>query len=381
MSILKISGVIVPSEYDSAWTEDYIVKGQITPLSRVEAAVEAANPDEPLSVEINSRGGSVFAANQMLNVIQDWQAKTGQPTPVTVGALAASAGSTIAAQLGPVKAHANTMFMMHSAAGCEFGGPEAHEDAATAMRAINKGITTALVDRYDFAQEAVDEWFSEGRMGWITATEAKAAGLVSEIIGEDSEPVAFEPAEIEAITELGLGIAALLEPTEKPTPEPLNLAPLAELLSMSEAAPALDVVAAAVAYMGGEEARQSSSYDAGLAAGETKGALSAEAEWKERVETIVAEAAALKAENAKTAETAEAMATENATLKTRMAALDKGLRSRPGSEEGGDFWAVVAQKQADGMKQGPAMLAVHREFPALHAEMIVNATKQAKKEG
>jgi hypothetical protein len=53
-------------------------------------------------------------------------------------------------------------------------------------------------------------------MGWLTADEMVKAGIASEIIPDDADAIAFDDAEIKAIDEQGLDIAACLEkPLEK----------------------------------------------------------------------------------------------------------------------------------------------------------------------
>ena len=211
MSKVSIRGVIVSSAYDVDWLDDEINKGLLTPLSRVESAVAEASETEPMELYINSPGGSVFAGHEMLNSIVDWRSRTGQPVNITIGAMCASAASTIAIQLGPVKAHANTLFMFHSAQSEQVGGPGSMLDMAELLEKINRQAVTALVAKYNMNPDTVAEWFAEGRMGWIDADEAQQAGLVSEVIQSDGEIVDFSNVDMSQYGERGLAIAALVE--------------------------------------------------------------------------------------------------------------------------------------------------------------------------
>ena len=67
MSRLNLRGVIVPSEYDATWAAAYIDKGIIMPESRFRALLGEAAKSEPLTVYVNSPGGSVFSAGEMVN--------------------------------------------------------------------------------------------------------------------------------------------------------------------------------------------------------------------------------------------------------------------------------------------------------------------------
>ena len=184
MAKIEIRGVIVSSDYDAEWYESYIDKGVITPESSFRRALDAAPTGERLDLYINSPGGSVFAGYEMLNTVREWRAITGQEVRVTLGGLAASMGAYLAAYLGPVRVHSNTKIMFHGASGGAFGGAGAMQDEADLLAKINAELTTLLATRYNLDSDTVSGWFAEGRMGWLDAAEATAAGLANEVIGD-----------------------------------------------------------------------------------------------------------------------------------------------------------------------------------------------------
>jgi ATP-dependent protease ClpP protease subunit len=212
MKTVSIRGVIVPSDYDTSWAASWIERGLITPESAFRRQLDAI-ADDDVDIRINSPGGSVFAAYEMVNTANDWRTRTGKTLTVTIGALAASAASLFAVMVGrkSIKAHANSKFMFHSASSLAWGGPEAMEDEAAILTKINDEIKAALVTQYDLAPETISDWFREGRMGWLTATEAKAVGMVSEIVDELAEVLKFDSTDITAMGGRGLNIAALLD--------------------------------------------------------------------------------------------------------------------------------------------------------------------------
>jgi len=69
MSRINLRGVIVPSEYDASWADGYIEKGIILPESRFRSMLAEASKAEPLTVYVNSPGGSVFSAGEMVNAV------------------------------------------------------------------------------------------------------------------------------------------------------------------------------------------------------------------------------------------------------------------------------------------------------------------------
>ena len=222
MTRVSIRGVIVGSEYDSEWTKAWIENGMLTPLSAFERQLNAVKDDD-VDIYINTRGGDVFAGYEMVNAIRNWQDETGKVATVTVGAMAASMGAYIAVMAGgKFRAHSNAKLMIHGAT-CEmWGGAEAMKDESGLLGKINDELRSALVARYTLAPEVVDGWFAEGRQGWLTAEEAQAAGMVSEIIGSPSEVIDFDNTAVAAMQERGLKIAAFLTTTTPPEPEDKN---------------------------------------------------------------------------------------------------------------------------------------------------------------
>lgn len=216
MNRIELRGVIVPSVYDDGWMEDYISKGMIIPESRFRSMLAEADIGEPLEVYVNSPGGSVFSAYEMINAVREWKLAHGQEVHVVLGALAASAASVFSIMVADqMKAHLNAKVMFHGASTMTLGGSETHGDTADLLDKINGDAVGRLVTRYDLQPETVAEWFAEGREGWLTAQELQEAGIVGEIIADTSDAIPFPSASIADIEDHGLAIAALLEtPTE-----------------------------------------------------------------------------------------------------------------------------------------------------------------------
>lgn len=208
---LEIRGVIVGPEYDDEWTQAYITKGMLTPESSFRRALAEADPDQPLTVYVNSPGGSVFAGNEMINAVREWKLTNGQPVDVIIGAMAASMGAAFAISVADdIKPHANAKMMFHGAWGGNVGGAESMQDYSDLLNKINADIKTTLVARYDVSPETVAEWFAEGREGWLTAADMVEIGMANEIIGDPAAEIAFAPEDVLNIENRGLKIAALL---------------------------------------------------------------------------------------------------------------------------------------------------------------------------
>jgi ATP-dependent Clp protease protease subunit len=210
MSKIQIRGVLVPSSYDAEWAAAYIDKGMFMPESRVRSMISAASKSEPLLVYINSPGGSVFAGNEMINAINTWAAETSQPVEITVGAMAASMAAAMLVQTSAIiKAHKNSKIMYHGA-WCEVvAGEEGMKDQSELLGKINADIKGALVAKTKLDPEKIEEGFAEGRQLWLTAQEAKDAGIVAEIIDAEDKKVKFAKSAMNALSERGMKLAAI----------------------------------------------------------------------------------------------------------------------------------------------------------------------------
>ena len=206
---IQIRGVIVGSGYDSDWMKPYIAKGVLTPESTIREALTSSAED--VEIYINSQGGSVFAANEMINAMREFKA-SGKDLTITIGAIAASAAANLVLLAGAskIRIHENGKMMFHGAATYTEGGAGAHADSKELLARINAEVQTALVARKKLSPEQVAEWFSEGRMGWLTAKEALAAGLVDEIIGAPAAALKMTRTDVSALQERGLAVAALV---------------------------------------------------------------------------------------------------------------------------------------------------------------------------
>ncbi|MBM3892680.1 MAG: hypothetical protein FJ388_26475, partial [Verrucomicrobia bacterium] len=210
MSRIEIRGIIVPSDFDGGWYASLIERGIITPESKFRRELAAAPAAEPLTVYVNSPGGSVFAGNEMVNAVLAWKAQTKQPVNVIVGAMAASMGAAFTIQAADtVAVHRNSLMMFHGAWGLQIGGAEAMHDYSEVLGKINAETKRVLLARYKLDEATVDEWLAEGREGWLTADEMKAAGIATEIIGVDDAALDLTDADLAEYEAKGLKIAAL----------------------------------------------------------------------------------------------------------------------------------------------------------------------------
>jgi ATP-dependent Clp protease protease subunit len=164
--------------------------GGITALQVVDALKELkASGHKDLEVRISSPGGSVFDGIAMYRAISEWD---GPKTAIVTG-LAASAASFVMLAADKVQAGAEAMIMVHESWGGLFTAGTADEIVAAAqalaapLRKANDSIVAIYTQR-----TGLDEKKCRALMAaetWMTGTEAKANGFVSEVLSEERETV------------------------------------------------------------------------------------------------------------------------------------------------------------------------------------------------
>ena len=196
-TIATIYGVIVDNFYDDGYFDDIIAKGVITPASRFIYQVASAQGD--LEVRVNSFGGDVFAANSMIIALRAWAAnhpKASLDIVVESAAMSAAANFiAMAPKSAKVSAYGTSLIMYHSCSTITWGGPGAHKDAATLMDKINGAVKSALSGKTTLDAGVIDEWFQEGRQGWLSADDAKKCHLIDSIADGEPEPMPEPPEE------------------------------------------------------------------------------------------------------------------------------------------------------------------------------------------
>lgn len=210
MKRIEIRGVIVPSSFDNEWCRDLIAKGMLTPESRIREALASAAGDD-VELYINSRGGSVFSGNEIVNALKQFKA-AGKKLDIVVGAMAASMAANIVAMAGAdrVKAFSNSKIMFHGACGLTEGGKGAHEDSAALLASVNADVIAKLTALPKANKSEVKGWFDEGRAGWLSAKQALEMGLIHEIVDAADAPLAeIDKDAAHKMLETGFDVAAL----------------------------------------------------------------------------------------------------------------------------------------------------------------------------
>ena len=147
-----------------------------------------ASKSKSITLRLNSGGGSVFAGVPIYNAIKSATV----PVSIVVEGMAASMASILlqAATAGQRKMYKNARVMVHKPSGGANGSAAKMRQAADLIDSLEETLADIYVENTGQTAATVKGWLVEGVDRWFTASEAKAAGLIDEIVDAAPKPVA-----------------------------------------------------------------------------------------------------------------------------------------------------------------------------------------------
>ena len=196
---LWLYDVIAGDEDEATWF------GGVSPRQFIAALAETSGP---VTLRLNSPGGSVFGAQAMVAAMR------AHPEPITaqVDSLAASAASVIAAECAECVMAPGAMLMVHKAWGMTIGNADDHAQVGALLSKIDGQIAATYARRAgdDDPEKYMAMMAAET---WLDADEAVAAGLADRVIDANTQ----RPA---AMWDLSAYAAAPWQPAAKEPAEP-----------------------------------------------------------------------------------------------------------------------------------------------------------------
>lgn len=174
---LMIYGII--EDFESWYDED-----SVTPKA-VDTALKDMGEVSTLNIRINSYGGSCFAGNAILTMLNRFPADKN----VYIEGLCASMASVIACGVnGKVYMSDNSLMMTHPASSLAIGNAKDLREGADLLDKVDGIIRGIYAKRFKGAPEELDALLNYDTDKWIAADEALEMGLIDEI--EKTIPVA-----------------------------------------------------------------------------------------------------------------------------------------------------------------------------------------------
>lgn len=164
--------VVASDDMEAEWW------GGVSPRQFMAALAQTTGP---VTLRINSPGGSVFGAQAMVAAMR------AHPQPITaqVDSLAASAASVIACEASKLVMAPGALMMIHRAWGIVVGNEEDMRETADLLAKIDGQIADTYArraggDKEEYLSLMADET-------WFTAEEAVSAGLADEVITANNQ--------------------------------------------------------------------------------------------------------------------------------------------------------------------------------------------------
>lgn len=170
--VIYLYDVIASDEDEAQWW------GGIAPAQFI-AALKACSG--PVTLRINSPGGSVFGAQAMVVAMREY------PYAITaqVDSLAASAASVIAAECASCVMVPGSMLMIHKAWGLVIGNEDEMRQTADLLAKIDTQIAGSYARRSEGKTDAFLEMMRAET--WFTPEEAVSAGLADAVKEENTQ--------------------------------------------------------------------------------------------------------------------------------------------------------------------------------------------------
>lgn len=179
--------------------------GGVSPRQFIAALAETTGP---VTLRINSPGGSVFGAQAMVAAMRAHSA----PITAQIDSLAASAASVIAAECAECVMAPGAMIMIHKAWGLTIGNADDHGSAAQLLAKIDGQIAATYARRAgkDDPEKYMQMMAAET---WFDGAEAVAEGLADRVIDENNQRPAAQ-------WDLSAYVAAPWQPAAQPNAHP-----------------------------------------------------------------------------------------------------------------------------------------------------------------
>lgn len=170
--VLWLYDAIASSQEEADWL------GGVSPAQFI-AALRATSG--PVTLRINSPGGSVFGAQAMVAAMREH----GQPITARVDSLAASAASVIAVEAASLEMVPGAKLMIHKSWSLALGNADDMMQTAALLEKIDDDLAASYARRANTsAAEFLDLMRAET---WFSADEAVAFGLADRVVTENRQ--------------------------------------------------------------------------------------------------------------------------------------------------------------------------------------------------
>lgn len=156
------------------WSDD-----DVTPTS-IRDALENMGPVDILNLRINSYGGSVYAGNAIINIIDSYRRKNNVTVNAYIEGIAASMGSGIPMVADKIYMAENAMMMLHKPYTIVMGNSYDLQKEIDILQKVEEALIKNYMRHFKGTEDELRDMLADET--WLTADEALEYGLCDEVI-------------------------------------------------------------------------------------------------------------------------------------------------------------------------------------------------------
>jgi len=164
-------------------TDDKWYDNDVTPVG-IRDALKDMGDIKTLNLRVNSYGGSVFAGNAIMNVIDAYKRKTNCKVHAYIDGIAASMGSNVPMVADFIYAADNALYMLHKPSTIAWGNAHDLEKAKEMLDKAEVTLINNYMRHFNGTEDELKQMLSDET--WLTADEALSYGLCDEVIASVS---------------------------------------------------------------------------------------------------------------------------------------------------------------------------------------------------
>lgn len=173
---IDIQGVLIPNDYKFVY--DFFGEDSTCPRD-VRTVLDGAQPNDEIEVYINSGGGVIDVGSEIYTML-----RSRSDVKIFITGQACSAASVVA-MAGYCEMSPTALMMVHCVSTGVSGNHNTMEHMADVLRTADKALCTAYMDKTGKSESEVLDMMENET--WLTAEQAKANGLIDEIMFREEE--------------------------------------------------------------------------------------------------------------------------------------------------------------------------------------------------
>lgn len=159
---------------DDAWWDN-----EVSPVV-IRDTLNEMGPVGTLNIRVNSYGGSVYAGNAIINILDGYRRKTGAKINAYIEGIAASMGSGIPMVADKIYMAENAMYMLHKPFTIVVGNSKDLENEIEVLEKAEETLIANYMRHFNGTEDELKDLLANET--WLTAKEAIDYGLCDEIV-------------------------------------------------------------------------------------------------------------------------------------------------------------------------------------------------------